>query len=362
MNNKLYYAFFKNRLKKPVSIIVFVTDRCNSRCRHCFNWKNLNTNAPEISLKDINKFSNGLNNLMDVAISGGEPYLREDLDKICRIFIENNSPRFFTIPTNGQLPEKISNKTEEIISKNSRVFFSLNLALDGTEKTHDYIRGVPGSYERLKKTYTLLSCLKEKYKNLSVKIDTTLCNKNIEELSDLITLVKEEFPLADFHNFEIMRGEPLDKNLAPPSMDKIRDSLPLIYSTWEGSHFYGRNSRFKSFLARGIKMFIFKMYIDILKNKKQIIPCFADKFSCVLWANGDIAFCELLPPIGNIKENDFDSIWQGEKALDQHKLIREKRCFCVHSCFQNKNIMFNPGLYPSIIKSFFINAHRTHNP
>ena len=353
MRNKFYYALFKNRLKKPVSIIVFVTNRCNSRCRHCFNWQNLNTNIPEISLEDINKFSKALNKLMDVAISGGEPYLREDLDKIVQIFIENNSPRSFSIPTNGQLPEKISNKTEEIISKNPKIFFSLNLALDGTEKVHDYIRGVPGSYERLRNTYTLLSRLKDQYKNLSLKIDTTLCNKNIEELSNLITLVKEEFSLADFHNFEIMRGAPLDKDLSPPSLDKLRESLPLIYSAWEESSFYGKNSRVKGFLARKIKMFIFKMYIDILETKKQIIPCFADKFSCVLWANGDIGFCELLPPIGNIKQNGFDSIWQGEKALDQRKLIREKRCFCVHSCFQNKNIMFNPALYPSIIKSFF---------
>jgi len=360
MKNKLYYAFFKNRLKKPVSIIVFVTNRCNSRCRHCFNWQNLNTAIPEITLEDINRFSKALNNLMDVGISGGEPYLREDLDKICQIFIENSHPHSFTIPTNGQLSEKISDKTQEIISRNPAVSFSLNLALDGTENTHDDIRGVRGSYENLRKTYTLVSRLKEKYSNLSLKVDTTLCNRNIDELQDLIRLVKEEFPLADFHNFEIMRGEPLDKDLSPPSLDKLKGSLPLIYSASQESSFYGKSSRFRSFLARKIKIFIFNTYIDILEREAQVIPCFADKFSCVLWANGDIGFCELLPPIGNIKEDDFDSIWGGGKAMEQRRLIREKRCFCVHSCFQNKNIMFNPALYPSIIKSFLY-ANRPHN-
>ncbi len=352
MLDKLYYAFFKNRIKKPVYVIIFVTNRCNLRCRHCFNWQNLNSTGPEISLKDIDRFSKALGRLLDVSISGGEPFLREDLDKICRIFIENNHLKTFAIPTNGHLPERIRDMTREIISGNPCTSFSLNLALDGTEKIHDYIRGVSGSFRKLIETYALLSQLKEKYKNISIKIDTTLFNKNIGELSDLIKLVKEKFPLADFHNFEIMRGDPFDKDLVPPSLNEIKKSLPLIYGAWSENSYYGKSSRIKSFLARKIKMYIFNAYIDILEKKEQVIPCFADKFSCVLWANGDISFCELLPAIGNIRENDFDCILSGEKALAQRKKIKGKECYCVHSCFQNKNVMFNPALYGSIIRSF----------
>lgn len=360
MLDKLYYAFFKNRIKKPVYVIVFVTNKCNLRCRHCFNWQNLESSGPEISLEDIDRFSKALERLMDVSISGGEPFLREDLDEICRIFIENNHPRTFAIPTNGQLPERIRDMTEKIISTNPEISFSLNLALDGRENIHDYIRGVPGSFKRLAETYALLSRLKEKYKNMSIKIDSTLFNKNIGELPDLINLVKEKFPLADFHNFELMRGEPFDKDLLPPALDEIKKSLPFIYGAWGENSYYGKNSRIKSFLARKIKMYIFNTYIDILEKENQVIPCFADKFSCVLWANGDISFCELLPAIGNIKKNDFDSIWSGEKALEQRKKIKGKGCYCVHSCFQNKNVLFNPALYGSIIKSFFYEA-RTYN-
>ena len=338
----------KERLKSPIFLIFFITSKCNSKCNHCFYWKNLNKNVKELTLEEIKKLSKEFNKIPEMALSGGEPFLREDIVEIYRVININNKPKFFTIPTNGLLPEKIYNKVKEMLECNFNTVLSINLSLDGTKDIHDEIRGVRGNYEKVIETYNKLSLLKNDYKNLIIKITTTITNKNIKNISKLIEDVKEKMPKIDFHNFEIARGDIKNKDYKPPSIEELSEIKELLYRTWESYEFYGKKNKLKSRIASKIKKFVFETYLRIIKEKKQVIPCYAYKTSVVIDEKGDLYFCELLPSIGNIKKNSLKEILQSESADKQIKFIKNKGCYCTHSCFQQKNIILNYRLFPKL--------------
>jgi len=333
-------------IKKPISYIIFITSRCNSRCRHCFNWRNLNKSLTELSFEELEKFSDEIGKIRSLSISGGEPFLRDDLAKIILLFSKNNKPRQIDIPTNCLLPGKIAKVTEFFLKEWLPVEYSLDLSLDGLEKTHDYIRGVPGNFKKVFKTYQKLVPLRHKY-GLKIKVTTTLMNKNIGEIGKLGLWVKKNMPEVSFHNFEIMRGEPKDKSFSQPTLKELREIKPVIFKLWRSYQFY--NSKFKSFVARQLKEYIFETYLEIIKEKRQVVPCLAYTLDAVLDEKGNVYFCELTPAIGNIRENTFSEILSSKRAQKMRVFIKNKKCYCTHSCFMQKSIYLNPLTYPELI-------------
>ena len=121
--------------KLPNYLIFFITSKCNSKCKHCFYWKNL-IEKKDLNLEEINKIYKNLDNLLWIHLSGGEPFMRNDLSKICSIFIKNNKTKNFAIPTNCLLKEKVIKETEEILKENPEINLNITLSLDGLEKPH----------------------------------------------------------------------------------------------------------------------------------------------------------------------------------------------------------------------------------
>lgn len=342
MLDKLSYILTKERLSRPPSLILFVTNRCNARCLHCFNWQEIDKESrEEIKLEEIRDISAFLGPLMEVSISGGEPFLRPDLPEILGLFKENEL-RSFSIPTNGLLPDTIFEETRRLLSKRGGTALNINLSLDGLEKEHDYLRQREGAFKQVMKTYEKLSGLKAG-QNFGFKVLTTLYDKNIDCLEELMAWVKDHMPAVDFHSFEILRGSPRESNILPPTLAQLEKAKEKIFAYWRGFNFYGDS--FNSKLAYWLKRYLFELYIRILKEKRQLIPCFAGTFTLVIDASGNVYFCELLPRLGNIRERPLQEILSSSQAQTQREKIKAGECWCVHSCFQGKNLYLNYKLY-----------------
>jgi len=67
--------------KTPVSLIHFLTNRCNARCSFCFiDFENPDTFKNELSLNEIEKMTKTLGDtLINVNFTGGEPFARKDI-------------------------------------------------------------------------------------------------------------------------------------------------------------------------------------------------------------------------------------------------------------------------------------------
>ena len=79
--------------KTPVSLIHFLTNRCNARCSFCFiDFDNPKTFAGELTLKEIEKLTSNMGDtLLNVNFTGGEPFARKDIVDIAKIYIKNTT-------------------------------------------------------------------------------------------------------------------------------------------------------------------------------------------------------------------------------------------------------------------------------
>lgn len=335
-----YLARFK-KPRLPTQLIFFITARCNLQCLTCFYWKNLNLLQDELSLDEIQKISLSLNNLSRLLISGGEPFLREDLSDICEIFYRQNHIKGIDLPTNGSIPDVIIHQSELILNKCERAKLVIGLSLDGLDETHDALRQRPGSFKSVIKTITALSKLKTRYPNLSIHIITVVSNKNIDEIVPLIKFLKQNFDIDSFGPNPI-RGNPKDNNLLPPTdqqwLNLFRE-LSIYYKYFAAKRY---RSCLKRYIVYAQRRYLDKITARVLAGRPLPFICKAGDAIAVLEPNGDLRLCELTASIGNLRAVDYDfkKVWFSPKAESMRKRI--KGCACTHGCFLSPSIALNP--------------------
>src|SRR5712691_2581922 len=92
----------------PVSLVHFVTNRCNARCSFCFiDFDDPKTFRDELTIDEIDRITKALGpNLQNVNLTGGEPFARRDLLDIARCYFRNTKARSIFITSNGSLPDR----------------------------------------------------------------------------------------------------------------------------------------------------------------------------------------------------------------------------------------------------------------
>ncbi|HEX2060584.1 MAG TPA: radical SAM protein, partial [Thermoanaerobaculia bacterium] len=141
---------------RPVYLILGLTYDCNSFCRTCFNWEQLRKNKEhELSFEEIRKTLSSMGELLFIVMSGGEPFLRRDLPDICEFLSTHNKVKQITIPTGAITSDLIARQVETTLQRCPNTQITVNLSIDHIGEKHDWIRGVPGNYEKAKKTYAL---------------------------------------------------------------------------------------------------------------------------------------------------------------------------------------------------------------
>lgn len=333
------YSFLKKTLDLPPSLIFFVTSRCNARCLHCFYWKNLNKRN-DLGFEEIGKLSRELGPMDSLALSGGEPFLREDLVRICRLFFENNKIKTLSIPTNGLDPLVIGRRTKEILKVAGKKKVFVNISLDGTEKIHNEIRQVPDAFKKVIASYSRLKELKKEYSNLNIGINITVHNKNYDNLFKLIDELKILISNPEILNISFLRGIPKDKSYKLPPRKKLAKLYQYIQEC------FGRN---QPVFSKTINDLIFSLKLKSLYLKDQPLTCQAGKLIGVVDANGDVRPCELLPPIGNLRKASFKKIWQSQKAKIAREKIANHYCWCTHECFFLPTFLAYPKSYPILL-------------
>ena len=99
----------------PNYMIFFVTARCNAACKMCFYKENMDNNLTkeELSVAEYEKISARIEYINVLGISGGEPFLRQDLAEILKVFYRNCRPLVVDLPTNAYLTEQVLRQVEE---------------------------------------------------------------------------------------------------------------------------------------------------------------------------------------------------------------------------------------------------------
>ncbi|MEM8710102.1 MAG: radical SAM protein, partial [Planctomycetota bacterium] len=141
---------------RPRLLTHTVTFRCNARCVMCDSWRL--ERQDELDLAEIDAIYSQLPRLDALRLTGGEPFVRKDLAEIAHLGAERVRPALVHVTTNVFLTELL---LEFARGWDRRESLHMLVSLDGPEKMHDTIRGVPRSYERAIETLRQLAQLSQ---------------------------------------------------------------------------------------------------------------------------------------------------------------------------------------------------------
>ncbi len=176
--------------KEPFSIVHFVTNKCNARCKHCFiDLNNPDIAKDELSLAEINKLTKSLGkSLFNVNLTGGEPFIRKDIFEIARSYFTNTDIQSLFITTNGFFTDRIKSFLDEFVSSGIKGNITLQFSIDNFEEEHDKNRRVKGLFRKTIESYHLVKSYKSA--NIMPNICITLTDHNYHKVLDLYKHLK----------------------------------------------------------------------------------------------------------------------------------------------------------------------------
>jgi hypothetical protein len=118
-------------------------------------------------------------------------------------------------------------------------------------------------------------------------------------------------------------------------------------------HLYTKRDLAK--MTESLRLVYYQLVFRTLKEKRQVIPCYAGISNIHLTPYGDIWPCCVLgyaKPMGNLRETDYDFniLWNSPAAKEVRKYISDKNCYCPLANQMYSNILCH---FPSTIKTFW---------
>ena len=307
----------------------------------------------ELTLDEIRKVSLSIGKLMWLAFSGGEIYLRKDLDKISEIFYSQNKPSVMLYPTNGLLPERIRDTTEKILKHCRQSIILVKLSIDGVGRDHDKLRNTANNFEKTMHSYRLLAPLLKRYPNFEIGVNSVLCSENQDKMGNIIDFVKR-MKHINTHTISMVRGDLQNahfKNIDPKKYLYSANQLQKNLREGTANIYRFRGARLKA--AQDIVQR--RLISQTLAEKKRRISCYAGKLNLVLTETGEVYPCEILSKhFGNVRDYNYNikKIIHSKMAEPVLMSISDKQCYCTHECYLITNILFNPRMYPLLAKEY----------
>lgn len=342
--------------KRPIHLTYFVTRRCNARCPLCFyaRARDAEHAPPELSLEEIRRVAGSLDPLLWVLFSGGEPFLREDLVEISRIFHDTSRAVFLTYPTNGLQPEVIAARTEEILARCPDSVVVLKLSLDGVGERHDAVRGIPGGFAKLLRTHERLAALARRYPNLELGFNTLFCAANQWHMDEIIEFVHglEE---VRAHTLTMIRDHPGGEARGSVDLDQYARATARLEERWRSGP-----ARYHRFAGSRLKAAQDRLQRRLLRQtliqRRRSTPCYAGRLDLVLSESGELHPCEARWDwsFGNVRETggDVPALLRTDRARRIREEIARGECFCSNECNLLTSILFSPRLHPQLARDY----------
>jgi radical SAM protein with 4Fe4S-binding SPASM domain len=282
-----------------------LTERCNLRCRHCYQSGG---HIAELSLAEIRavvdevaemlaewRVSYGLEFSSSFNVTGGEPFLREDLCEILTAMAERGFATYLL--TNGTLIDAA--KAERLAGLGVK---GVQVSLEGPEEIHDQIRG-KGSFAASRQGIGQLLAA-----GLPVTLNATLSEMNAAHFREMVTYAED----LGVQRLGFSRLVPsgrglglLDRMLAPARLQDIYAEIFAIET-------------------RGLEIVTGDPVASRLRagggcaelGSVATGGCAAGLSGLTLLPDGTVTPCRRLNlPLGNVREDSLREIWAESEVL-----------------------------------------------
>lgn len=366
----------------PINLTLSVTNRCDSRCRTCGIWRvyreRRNGAFPhpiydkepghywreeeldvddELTLEEIQRFFSSVGRVFFFNVSGGEPFLRDDLADIVLAARERLSPRAIHVPTNGLRPDRIEATVKEILERleksGFRGTFSIKPSLDGVGDKHDHIRGTPGNFDKVLDLTRRLLTLKKTRPALEVGLGTVISKFNVEDVEEIAELVESLNVDSYIHEIAETRSEMFDQEEGVTPDWKRYQSVVERFK--ESTRATLGEKRGLTRVAQAFRVVYYDLVVETLKRETQIVPCQAGYSNAHVNPYGDVWSCCVLGyerSMGSLREHDYDfmKIWRSNQAAELRHFIKCGNCSCPLANQNYANLLYHP---PSMLKVLF---------
>lgn len=331
-------------------LIAYVTNRCNFRCNFCFYSAEIEKGLKpdEMTLDEIRKIAGTIGPLLQLSLTGGEPFLRKDFAEVTRAWLDGTTPRYVTIPTNASLTDRMVRFFEDILPAYPNTYFRLVFSIEGIGEDHDNLRSMPGSFDNIRKSYEALTPLRQKHKNLTMDSNSVFTALSEDKLLDTVKYLDREF---DFDNISVTfaRGEIEDPALKTMSRRKYEQIFDFLREREKN-----REGRFLYPLWRAASDVARENLLRVVFDDEFVAPCVAGKKLIVLGETGDVFPCEILgKSIGNVRDYDFDmkALMRDHAAREMQTWIKDTKCKCSFECALSAGSVWSPQNYARMAKN-----------
>lgn len=296
-------------MAKKLNGTVIVTYRCNARCNMCNRYKKPSNPDEEISIETIKK----LPPMYFTNITGGEPFIRQDLKDIVRELYKKSDR--IVISTNGFFTDRIIDLCREFPNVGIRI------SIEGLEDTNNKIRGLEDGFN---KGLTTLKKLVQ-MKHPDVGFGMTVQDANAKDLVPLYKLSDEmnmEFATASLHNsFYFVEAKNIIKD-RPMVAQNFEDLINELLKSNSPKKW------FRAYFNHGL--------INYIYGQKRLLPCdmafdtfFIDPYGDVMPCNGT----KEKQVMGNLNEQTWNELWNSEQAEKVRKVVRncDRNCWMIGS-------------------------------
>lgn len=268
--------------KKLAQLMIYTTNRCQSRCRHCSIWQKPHYTLSKDEIVSLMS-SRCISRHTTVGLEGGEFVLHPQAAEILEWF-QINHPNY-TLLSNCLSPQKVIDLTRRYTPKH------LYLSLDGNRETYKYMRGVDG-YEKV------------------IKV--------IEELKDEVP-ISLMFCLSPFNDFKDME---YTINVARRYGIDIRIGVygTMAYFDTKAEMLQVNEDEYITQIPSNIhdtqENYDFVALYDQWRNGHLSLRCQSISNSLVIHPDGNVPLCQNLDVIlGNIKEKTLDEVFNSAESV-----------------------------------------------
>ena len=256
-------------------------------------------------------------------IAGGEPLVRDDIAEIIT-FAGYKSVKTSLVSNGYLLNEQMA---EQLLLAGLSV---INISVDGMHaRTHDYSRGVKGSYKKAMNAINNISYMMKKHdRYIYMQLSTILNGLNANEIPDLLKWVKNKESVQDillqvlsapFFSGSYKKDWYKNNPLWPDNIDEICEII-ICLKDMKNNNYPLVNSF--------AHLDLFKKYFKKPDLKVRPEKCTVGNTVFDIDNNGNVRICRSMEPVGNILEEDPESIWLGKMAQS----VRKKISNCKRNC------------------------------